>query len=54
MEIVNNGICMQEKKLNDKCAECGNNLFLGVYKYQSKKFKHIIRCKTCCSASRIK
>ncbi|MHA1675290.1 MAG: hypothetical protein ACTSYI_16890 [Promethearchaeota archaeon] len=54
MEIVNGGICIQEKVLKDKCAKCGNKLVLGVYKYQSLKLKQVVRCKTCQTATRVK
>ncbi|UYP47916.1 hypothetical protein NEF87_004201 [Candidatus Lokiarchaeum ossiferum] len=54
MEIVKNGICIQEKQLSERCGQCGEWLVHCVYKYQSKKLKHVIRCKKCNSASRIK
>ncbi|MHA1620063.1 MAG: hypothetical protein ACTSVZ_12360 [Promethearchaeota archaeon] len=54
MEIVENGTCIQEKILKDKCAKCGENLILCVYKYQSLKLKQVVRCKTCNTATRVK
>ncbi|MHA2000884.1 MAG: hypothetical protein ACTSVU_02175 [Promethearchaeota archaeon] len=54
MEIVENGICLQEKQLNDRCAKCGDFLYLCVYKYHSLKLKQVVRCKKCNTASRIK
>lgn len=54
MEIVKNGTCLQEKQLFERCADCGSPLYHCVYKYQSKKLKHVIVCKKCGTASRIK
>ncbi|MHA1584732.1 MAG: hypothetical protein ACTSWL_05725 [Promethearchaeota archaeon] len=54
MEIVENGICLQEKQLDDRCAKCGDFLYLCVYKYHSLKLKQVVRCKKCNTASRIK
>lgn len=54
MEIVKNGICLQEKILRDKCAQCGEKLVLGVYRYQSLKLKQVVVCKKCKTATRIK
>jgi len=34
MEIVNNGICLQEKEISDRCAVCRNKLVMCVYKFQ--------------------
>ncbi|QEE15955.1 hypothetical protein DSAG12_01782 [Promethearchaeum syntrophicum] len=53
MEIVNNGICLQEKELSDRCATCRSKLVLCVYKYQSKKLKKVVRCKNCQTATQI-
>ncbi|MHA1746814.1 MAG: hypothetical protein ACTSWW_12505 [Promethearchaeota archaeon] len=54
MEIVKNGICLQEKTTRERCAQCGEFLTLCVYKYQSKKLKKVIRCKSCKTASRMR
>ena len=54
MEIVNNGICLQEKEISDRCAVCRSKLVMCVYKYQSKKLKKVIRCKKCQTATWIK
>jgi hypothetical protein len=53
MEIVKNGICLQEKEISDRCAICRSKLILCVYKYQSKKLKKVVRCKKCQTATRI-
>ena len=54
MEIVKNGICLQEKEISDRCAVCRNKLVMRVYRYQSKKLKKVIHCKKCQTATRIK
>ena len=53
MEIIKNGICIQEKVVVDRCAKCNQPLTMAVYKYDGRKLKKVIRCKTCNTASRL-
>lgn len=52
-EIIHNGVCMQEKIVNDRCAVCNDKLILAVYKFDGKKLKKVIRCKKCNTATRL-
>jgi hypothetical protein len=54
IEIVEKGLCLQEKILPERCAQCGSQLVLGVYKFQSRRLKQVISCKKCNTASRVR
>ncbi len=52
-EIIKEGICLQEKVLNDRCAKCNEKLVMAVYRYDGRKLKKIVRCKKCNTATRL-
>ena len=53
-EIMSEGLRIQKKKLKDECGTCQEPLILEIYRYKGKKLRHIVVCKTCNHASRLK